>query len=46
MVRSRVANVMTRDGSQGKGLDRLEYLVQIFWDIGITTKSHFWIQEV
>ena len=46
MVRSRVANVITRDGSLEKGLDRLEYLVQMFWDVGIATKSHFGIQEV
>ena len=46
MVRSRVANVITRDGSVEKGLDRQEYLVQMFWDTGIATKSHFGIQEV
>ena len=46
MVRSRVANVITRDGVREKGLDRQEYLVQMFWDTGIATKSHFGIQEV
>ena len=46
MVRSRVANVITRDGVREKGLDRQEYLVQMFWDCGIATKSHFGIQEV
>ena len=46
MVRSRVANVITRNGALEMGLDRLEYWVQMFWDVGIATKSHFGIQEV
>ena len=46
MVRSRVANVTTRNGAIEQGLDRMEYSVQMFWDCGIATKSHFGVQEV
>lgn len=46
MVRSRVANVVARNGATEQGLDRMEYSVQMFWDCGIATKSHFGIQEV